>query len=204
MSMGMAVMMPVPAMLIMLVMMMVIAVVMRVIVTSVGVVRVMVMRVVILCMIVRGTGIGAALGIERRLDLDHAGAQTLDHRLDDVIAADAQAFRHDLRRQMTVAEMPGDPDQVMRVGAANLHQRLRRRDHFHQPAVIEHQRIAAAERDGVLEIEQEFEPARARHRHPPPMPVVEIEHDGVGRRFRPAMLRTRVARIMQAFLTKAF
>jgi hypothetical protein len=89
---------------------------------------------------------------------------------------------------MTVAEMPGDPDQVMRIGPANLHQLLRRRDHLHQPAVIEHQRVAAAKRDGVFEIQQEFEPARARHRHSPPVPVVEIEHDGIGRGFLPAML----------------
>ena len=57
-------------------------------------------------------GIGAALGIERRLDLDDAGAKPLHHRLDDMIAPDAQALWHDLRRQMTVAEMPGDPDQM--------------------------------------------------------------------------------------------
>ena len=53
--------------------------------------------------------IRAALGIERRLDLDDARAQSLHHRLDDVIAADAQAFRHDLGRQVAVAEVPG-PD----------------------------------------------------------------------------------------------
>ena len=54
----------------------------------------------------------AALGIERRLDLDDARAQPLHHRLDDVIASDAQAFRHDLGRQMAIAEMPGNPDQM--------------------------------------------------------------------------------------------
>ena len=130
----------------------------------------------------------AAFGIERRLDLDDARAQPLHHRLDDVIPADAQAFRHDLRRQMAVAEMPGDPNQMQRIGAADFEQRLRGRDHLDQPAVFQHQRIAAAQRDGVLQIEQEFQPARPRHRHPPPVPVVEIEHDGIGRGLRPAML----------------
>ena len=42
-------------------------------------------------------GIGAAFGIERRLDLDHARAQPLHHRFDDVIPADPQALAHDLR-----------------------------------------------------------------------------------------------------------
>lgn len=130
----------------------------------------------------------ATLGIERRLDLDDARAQPFHHRLDDVIAADAQAFRHDLGRQMAIAEMPGDPDQMQRIGAADFEQRLRGGHNLDQPPVLEDQRIAAAQRDRVLEIEQEFEPARARHRHPPPVPVVEIEHDGIGRGLRPAML----------------
>lgn len=139
-------------------------------------------------------GIGAALGIERRLDLEHAGAKTLHHRLDDMVAADAQPLRHDLGRQMTVAEMPGDPDQMMRIAAADFEQRLRRGDHLDQAAVLQHQRIAAAQGDGIFKIEQEFEPARPRHRHPPPVPVVEIEHDGVGRGVRPAMLPQNLGR----------
>ena len=78
--------------------------------------------------------------------------------------------------------MPGDAHQMLRIVAANLDQRLGRRHHLDQPAVVQHQRVAAAQRHGVLEVEQEFEPARAGHRHPPPVPVVEIEHDGIGRR----------------------
>ena len=88
---------------------------------------------------------------------------------------------------MPVAEMPGDPDQMMRVAAANLDQRLGRGNHFDQPAVLEHQRIATAQCDGVFKIEQEFEPARAGHRHAPAMTIVEIKHDGIGRRLIPAM-----------------
>src|SRR4051794_13141250 len=50
--------------------------------------------------------IGAAFGIEWRLDLNDARAKPLDHCLDDVIATDAQAFARDLGRQMPVAEVP--------------------------------------------------------------------------------------------------
>src|SRR6202012_6300171 len=83
-------------------------------------------------MVMTAAGIGTAFGIERRLDFDHAGAEPFDHRLDDVIAANAQTPWHDLRRQVTIAEMPGDPDQVMRIAATNLDQRLRRGDHLDQ------------------------------------------------------------------------
>ena len=105
-----------------------------------------------------------------------------------MITPDPQAFGHDLGRQMPVAEMPGDPDQMMRVGATDFDQRLRGCDHFNQPPVLQHQRIATAQRYRIFEVEQEFEPAGADHRHPPPVPIVEIEHDGIGRSLRPAML----------------
>ena len=72
------------------------------------IVRRVVVRVAFAGVGVAATGIGAAFGIERRFDLDHARAEPLHHRLDDMIAPDPQAFWHDLRRQMPVAEMPGE------------------------------------------------------------------------------------------------
>lgn len=133
-------------------------------------------------------GIGAAFGIERRLDLDDARAKPLHHRLDHVVTADAQAFCRDLRRQVPVTEMPGNPHQMVRVAAADFDQRLGRGDHFDQPPVFEHQRVPAAQRDGVFEVEQELQSARTGHRHPPPVPVVEIQYDGIGGGLRPAVL----------------
>jgi hypothetical protein len=153
---------------------------------------VMVVRMMFVRMVVFGSmaaaGIRAAFGIERRLDLDDARAQSLHHGFDDMIAPDPQAFANDLRRQMAIAEMPGDPDEMVRIDAADLHQRLRRRDHFDQPAIVEHQRVAAAQRHRVFEVEQEFKPSCARHRHSPPVPIVEIENDRIGRRLAPAVL----------------
>lgn len=84
--------------------------------------------------------------------------------------------------------MPADADQVLWIVTANFQQRLRRRHDLDQPAVIEHQRVSAAQRDRILEVQQEFKPARAHHRHSPPVAIVEIEHDGIGWRLAPAML----------------
>jgi hypothetical protein len=139
-------------------------------------------------------GIGAAFGIEWRFDLDHAGPQPFHHRLDDVIAPDTQALRHDLRRQMAVAEMPGDPDQVVRVGTPYLDKRLRRRDNLDHPVIVEHQGVAPSQHGCVFQVEQKLKPARARHRHPPPVPIVEIEHNGIGWRLAPAMVRADLRR----------
>ncbi|KRR01323.1 hypothetical protein CQ12_26260 [Bradyrhizobium jicamae] len=172
----------------MFVVMMVVIIMVVVITVVMMTVSMMVMAVIMRGMVMGRLRIGPALGIERRLDLDDARAEPLHHGLDDVIPADSQALRHDLRRQMAVAEMPGDADQMQGIGAADLDQGFGSRHHLDQPAVLQHQRIAAAQRDRVLQVEQEFEPARPRHRHPPPVPVVEIEHDGIGGGLRPAML----------------
>jgi hypothetical protein len=190
----MAVVMVVTAMLVVL---MVMAVIMRVVIVMtmrmmmIGMVVRMIMRGVVMRGVVMGvavTIIGAAFGVEWRFDLDHPRAQSLHHFLDHMVTPDAKRFRRNLRRQMTVAEMPGDADQLLRILAADFEQRLRRRDHLDQTAILEHQRIAAAQRRCILEIEQEFEPTGTHHRHPPAVAIVEIEHNRIGRRFTPAMM----------------
>jgi hypothetical protein len=134
------------------------------------------------------SGIGATFGIEWRIDLQDTRAKTLDHLLDDVISPDPQALGHDLGRQMPVAEMPGQTHQMERILSANFKQRLRRRHHLDQPPVLQDQRIAATQRHGGFQVEQKFETSRSRHRHPPPVTIVEVQHDGIGRRLRPMVL----------------
>lgn len=145
------------------------------------------------CRLIR-SGIGAAFGIERRFDLDDLGAKTLHHLLDDMIAADAQALGHDLRRQMAIAEMPREPHQMAGIGTTDLDQWLRRCDHLDQAAVFQHQSVAAAQGNGVFEIEQEFQSARPRHRHAATMTIVEVENDGVYRRLFPVVLAFDLSR----------
>lgn len=140
------------------------------------------------------SGIGAAFGIERCLDLDHLGAEALHHLLDDMVAADTQPLGHDLRRQMAVAEMPGEPHQMAGIGTPDFDQRLRRCDHLDQAAVFQHQSVAAPQGDGVFEIEQEFQSARPRHRHAATMTIVEIENDGICRRLCPVVLAFDLSR----------
>ncbi len=93
--------------------------------------------------------VGTALRIEGRFDLDHRGAEAAEHVLDDVVAADSERLGHDLRRDMTVADVPSEPNEIARRAAADLDQGLGRRDHFDKAAVVEHQGVAAAQRDRV-------------------------------------------------------
>jgi hypothetical protein len=147
----MAVVMVVTTMLV--VMMMVVVIVsfvmtMAVIMMAVAIVATMIVRRVAMRLIRRVrvilAGIGAALGVERRFDLDHPRAKPLHHRLDDVVAPDPQSAPRDLRRQMAVAKMPGETNQMLRVVTSDFQQRLRRGYDFDQPVILQHQRIAAA------------------------------------------------------------
>ncbi len=104
---------------------------------------------------------------------------------------------------MTVAEMPGDPDQMLGIVTPDLDQRLGRGDNLNQPVIVEHQRVAAAQHGCAFQVEQKLKAARALHRHPPPVTIVEIENDGIGRRLRPAMLRANLRRADHARMPRA-
>src|SRR5947209_14424711 len=93
--------------------------VMTVMIVIVLVMPMVVMPVIIVTMRMAGIRVSAAFRIERRLDLDDARTKALHHRLNDMVAANAQALGHQLRRQMTIAEMPGNADEMVRIVAAD-------------------------------------------------------------------------------------
>ena len=134
-------------------------------------------------------GIGAGLGVERRLDLGDAGAALPGHVFDDVVAADAQLLPDDLHRQMAVAEMVGEAHQLALVLAGNLGQRLGRGQHFDEAAVLQHQRIAAAQTDGLRQVEQEFEAVDGLQRDAAAMARLGVEHDDIGGIAHPGPMR---------------
>jgi len=132
---------------VMMPMIMMIVTVMRVMVrmTMPMTMRMVVPMVVPMAMRRAGLRIGAAFRIERRIDQGHPGAERAEQRLDGRLAPRPDAVRQHLHRHMTVAEMPGEPRQRRHIGGARLDQRLRRRHHFDQTAVVENQQIVGAQ-----------------------------------------------------------
>ena len=181
MSMAIAVGMIMFAMFVVVMMVVSMVVIVAVMVSAMLVRGMTVPRMIVRIIWVRVAGIGAAFGIERCFDLDQARAQPSQHRLDHMIAADAQSPLRDLGRQVPIAEVPGEADQMLRIAPPDFQQRLGRGHHLDQSAIFEHQRVAAAQGDRMFQIEQEFQPARALHHHPPTVAIVKIEHDAIGR-----------------------
>lgn len=166
-------------------MVMPVAVILMAVPMILGVIVIMVVTVTVIMAMDAPVTIGAAFRIERRFDGRHRGAEAFQHRLDDMVAADAQPLAEKFGRQMTVAEMPGDPHEMGGVAGRYLGQRLRRRLDGDDAAVLEQQPVAMAQRNRIRQVEQEGCAALGRHRDAPAMAGVEIEDDGVDSRLGP-------------------
>lgn len=159
-----------------------VVVVMAMVVVMMGVVVIVAMMMAMTMMMpmgVRGR-IGAAFGLERPLDLADLAAEALQHIGDDMVTPDPEPGRADLGFEMSVAKVPGEPDQMTGIAAADLVQRLGLRHDFDQAAVIEHKGIAMGEGGAFGEIDQKSLAAHRADRAAPPPPVLEIEDDAVG------------------------
>src|SRR5260221_14734963 len=79
-----------------------------------------------------------------------------------------------------LAEMPGQPDKCDRRTRRDLGGRLGLSADQHDPAIVEHDAVAVAQRHRLVEIEQEFRAAFTFQPDAAAMPVAGIEHDEVG------------------------
>ena len=173
-----------PVMMIVAVVVVVIMMMIAVVIVTMVIVAMPVMVMPVMVMAVRDRHfVGAALGLERTLDLADLRTEPLQHVGDDVIAPDPEPGRPDLGLEMAIAEVPGEAHQMTGVAAADLGKLLRLGDDLDQPVIIEHEGIAMGERRAFGEIDQQRLAADRRHRPPTPAPVLKIQDDAVGERF---------------------
>ena len=113
---------------------------------------VMMMAVIVAVMLI----VGAVLGIEWRVERRKPRAEPAQHLLDHVIAADAQPLADDLHVDVAIADVPGEPRQVVGISRRNLDQRLRPADNPHDGAVVEHQPVAIAQSRCLRQVEKKL------------------------------------------------
>jgi hypothetical protein len=118
----------------------------------VAVVMIMVM-VMVVAVVAGRRRVGAALGLEWRVDISKLGAEAFQQGLDRRIAAQPQPSFQNLHRHMTVAEVPGEPRQRGKVGGPRLDQRFGFGDDLDDAAVVEHQGIVGAQGHGLGKID---------------------------------------------------
>jgi hypothetical protein len=156
---------------VMMVMVVVIMIMMTVIMMAVGVAGMVAIGVVVV--------IGAAFGLERAHHGAHRAALAADHLGQNMVVLDIDRVRRDLGRRVPVADMPGDPHQPQRVLSPDLEQALRRGLDQDEPAILQLDGIAIADRGGFVEIEQDAEPAIGLEREAAAVAVVMVERQRI-------------------------
>jgi hypothetical protein len=97
--------------------------------------------------------IGTAFGVKRRNDGLHLRTYPAQHLLYHMIAPYQDTVYFDSRRAMTVAEMPGDPVQIMRRCTSDLNQILCGGLNSNPATIVQRKAIAISERRRLFEIE---------------------------------------------------
>jgi hypothetical protein len=126
--------------------------------------------------------IGTAFRLEWRFDFDNLGAEASRHVGDDVIAPDAKRPPQQLRRQVPIAQMPGQAREMVSVVATDFQQSFARGDDLDQAAVLENERVTTAQPGAAdRKVKQKLYSALSDHRHAAPLAFIVIEHDAVSR-----------------------
>ena len=99
--------------------------------------------------------IGPTLGIKRGINFRDPGTQPFQHCANDVITPDNDAVGINLRGKMTIADLPGQSHQVLRVVGSDCQKRFRLGPHFNDPAIVEHQSFPMPQQARLFEIQQE-------------------------------------------------
>jgi len=136
---------------------------------------VIVVVVVVVIVAVAAARIGPALRIKGGKDRADTGAKAAHHAGNHVIIADPQGARHQLHRQMPIAQMPGD---AHKVGTRDLDQRLHRRlDPDPAAAIGKAKAIARTQGNRLLKIEQKRPPIIGDQRNAAAVAVVMAKGD---------------------------
>jgi hypothetical protein len=109
----------------------------------------------------RRTGIGTDFRIEGGLNASDSAAKAGHHVGDDVIGANAQSLPGDLKRQMSVTEMPCDPQQGRPIGRLDFKNRLGRSAHTDKATGIQLEPVAIGQMMRPREVEEKALPGVA-------------------------------------------
>jgi hypothetical protein len=99
-----------------------------------------------------------------------------EHRLDHMVAADAQMIRADLAGRVPVADMPGQPRQI----SAHLDQVFGCCLYPNRPPIVEREAPVIVEVRHLRQIDQKGEATPPHQPLAPHQPRVIVEHDRVG------------------------
>jgi hypothetical protein len=140
-------------------------------------------------MMVGRASIGADFRVEGGIEPGDMAAEPGYHIGDDVIRSNAQSLAGDLKRQVSVAEMPSDPQQVRPIDRLDFEKRLGGGANTKIPAGFELKTVAVDEVTRARQIEKKGLSRIGDEAHAAAMPVDVSEGHRTERRvFRPIAL----------------
>ena len=142
----------------------------------------MLMSVMVVPMVMAAIGVimvvGAALGLERPLDIAHRAALAADHLGQHMVVLDIDGVGGDLGRGVAIADMPGDAHQAQRILGLDLDQLLSRSLDQDERAVLQPDGVAIVQGRRLVEVEQDVAPAIAPQRDAAAVSVLMVEGQG--------------------------
>jgi hypothetical protein len=137
------------------------------------------------------TSVRAAFGLKRSIAFSENCAEAGKHLFDHMVRPDTEGFMSNLRRQMTIAEMPCKAHKLARIFMPHLDNRLCGRLNHEPPPIVKLHTISIGHGDGLWKIEKDILPLIRREPNPASVPGIEIERDSAcGIFLRPMPCRT--------------
>jgi hypothetical protein len=137
------------------------------------------------------TTVGAAFWLKRSVALSENCAEAGKHLFDHMVRPDSEGFMSNLRRQMTIAEMPCKAHKLARIFMPHLDNRLRGRLNHEPPPIVKLHTISIGHGDSLWKIEKNILALIRSQPNPAPMARIEIERDSAcGSFLRPMPGRT--------------
>lgn len=120
------------------------------------------------------TIICAPFGVKGRTAIHDGGSQAGQHVPNHMIPADQQMIIVDFRRQMAIANVPCQAQQMQTIPAGDPIQILFRRQYLHHPTVRQPQAFAMPQQPRVGQVQQKPDAPMRPHGDTPPIPVISI------------------------------
>jgi len=125
----------------------------------------------------------AAFGLKGCAKLHDRRAEAAHHVFDDVIRPNPKRVAADLGRHMTVAEMPRQSHELIRLPVSDVDDRLGRCSNDEPGPVIELHAVSIGDCDRGGQIEKQLVALIGDQADAAPMPMIEIERDRPGCKF---------------------
>jgi hypothetical protein len=123
------------------------------------------------------TTVRAAFGLKRSVALSENCAEAGKHLFNHMVRPDSEGFMSNLRRQMTIAEMPCKAHKLARIFMPHLDNRLCGRLNHEPPPIVKLHTISISHGDSLWKIEKDILPLIRREPNPASVPGIEIERD---------------------------